>query len=265
MPTFRFTATDRNGLFRSGSLDADTEDEARASLRDRGYAVRELHEEDDPALSLTGTDRSPPAPRRPPTRRIEPIPRPAPAPLDRPPAGGGNAPLILASLGCLVALLAAGYVVYRDPPWKAKEKEAAPAAGLSGNLGKYDFSSPEAAQRSMLRMQLDADVGSIIEYETKFDRKKRKERLETLEVKRTVDYPGANDRDRGKKVIFYTYKEGGKEKRATQWYERDEDSGLWRRTYLTLPRFSPNGKTDEREAALADEIRQWSPDPAFDD
>src|SRR5207253_577581 len=80
----------------------------------------------------------------------EPRSRPRPKP-----AGGGFS--VMGLIALLIALVVAGYVIYRDPPW--------------GRLAKYNFSTPENALKSEFKMQANGDILSMIEYESKTERK----------------------------------------------------------------------------------------------
>lgn len=146
----------------------------------------------------------------------------------------------LALVALLVALATAGYVVYRDPPW--------------GRLAKYSFATPEQAMRSDLKMEATGDIHALIELNAKLDKKQLKERLNTLEVKRTAEY-------KGKTALFIQYmatdkdaKESKepKERREVVWYEKEEGSGYWRRTYA-----SP-GEIRGMDEKLAKDIDAWT-------
>lgn len=159
---------------------------------------------------------------------------PTPEPAPRTPATGGTP--VLAFLALLVATLTAAYVIYRDPPW--------------GRLGKYDFSTPEQALRSESRMRANGDIPAMIELESRLDRKEEKERLATLEIKRTAEF-------RGKTALFVQYKrtdKGSKKevvRREVMWYEKEEGSGYWRQTSVS--------STDLRKGneKLARDIDAW--------
>jgi hypothetical protein len=160
--------------------------------------------------------------------------------------GSSTGAVLLALFGTLVALATAGYVVYRDPPGKAKTDSTDPAkttTSAASNLSRYDFSSAEAALRSEYKIQLTGDVPALLELQAKTDRKVRQEALDTLDVKRAVDFEG-------KKVVFLTYRKDGKEVKETHWYRRDPDAGMWIRT-------EPPAKVREKDPKLAGEIQAW--------
>jgi hypothetical protein len=230
MPKYRFTATDRAGLYKSGIIDADTPREARDKLRERGFHVQELVDVSTPSGDpepLDIDDTPPPRARR------------APVADDRPRgAAGGRATFVLALLAFLLTLATASYVVYRDPPW--------------GRLSRYDFSTPEASQRSQLKMASNGDLLAMIELNRKLDRQKARERLESLSVRKAVDY-------QGKKGLFTSVKVDGKTRHTVEWFEKDADTGYWKQAFVNEAEL---GKTD---GALADEIRKWRSESDHDE
>lgn len=237
MPTFRFTATDAAGLFQSGIVEADDPLDARRELRRRGLTVRDLDEVEAP-------------------RRAAPLSLDDDPPADRPAARGRGAaprsggPSVLGLLALVVALATAGWVVYRDPPW--------------GRLGRYDYTTPEAALKSDARMEARGDFRAKLDLLERLEKKEAKERADSLTVAKTVEYPGKDPKHKGKSVVFYSYKEDGKEKKNTQWFKKDEGSGYWIPTYVGLNRFGPAEKLGPREKELADEISKWEESGAKD-
>jgi hypothetical protein len=144
--------------------------------------------------------------------------------------GASQGAFLLALFGFVIALVTAGYVVYRDPPW--------------GRLGKYDFSTPEAALRSQLRILMNADAQAKAEYEAKLDRRRVREKMDTLQIRRTEPFEK-------KQVLFVAYKREDKEVKAVEWYEKDEKTGLWK------PTFESVDKVRATNRALADAIQSW--------
>jgi len=232
MPKFRFTATDRAGLYKSGVVDADDARDARDILRERGFQVRELVDVSTPSSSPEPLDLGDDTP--PPSRSRR---RPAAEPRSSS-GGAGKFTLVLAVLTFLLAAATAGYVVYRDPPW--------------GRLSRYDFSTPEGAQRSHLQMERNGDIQAMIELNRKIDRRKTGERLESLSVKKTVEF-------QGKKGLFTTYKIDGKTKKTVEWFEKDADSGYWKPTFVSPFEME---KTDK---AQAEEVKKWQAESEPDD
>ena len=144
--------------------------------------------------------------------------------------GATRGPFLLALIGFVLALVTALYVVYRDPPW--------------GRLSRYDFSTPEAAFKSQLRMMMNADLQAQSEHRARTEKKKLKEQADTLEVRKSADFEK-------KKVLFIAFKKEGKEVKTVQWFEKDEDSGLWKQV------FESTFRVRETNKKLADEIDSW--------
>src|SRR5262249_31440863 len=117
---------------------------------------------------------------------------PPPRPPKRAPGGG---PSIMSILALLIAVVTACYVMFRDPPW--------------GHLTKYNFSSPENALRSDMRMEANGDIHALIELNAKLDKKQLKEKSSSLEVKRTAEFDG-------KTALFIQYKSYDKKKKKDE-------------------------------------------------
>lgn len=153
--------------------------------------------------------------------------------------GATTAPFVLSLVAFLLALTVTGYIVHRDPPW--------------GRLSKYDFSTPEAAMRSHLKMEANADILTRAEYEARIEKKPSREMLASLEIKAVTH--AAMDL---KTVVFYRYQvtdpasKKTRERQAVQWFEKDEDTGYWKKTYVDLSRVHAVNKR------LAAEISDWT-------
>jgi hypothetical protein len=154
------------------------------------------------------------------------------------PARGGSGVVSLIALA--VALLTAGYVIYRDPPW--------------GRLAKYNFSDPEQALRSDWRIRANGDFPAMVELAPKWDYKEDKERLDTLDVKRKADW-------NGKTALFIQYKltdqddkdaKEPKELKEVVWLEKSEKSGYWQRVFVDP------GKVRKTDPQLAKDIGAWT-------
>jgi hypothetical protein len=141
----------------------------------------------------------------------------------------------LSVLALFIAVVTAGYVLYRDPPM--------------GRLGKYNFSTPEEALRSNLRMEANGDVFARIELEEKLGRKEAKERISTLEVNRTAEF-------KGKTILFIQYKatdkhtKEQKDRKQVVWFVKDEDTGIWQPT-------TPGADFQMMDKKLSQDIAEW--------
>ncbi len=138
--------------------------------------------------------------------------------------------------GLVLALFAIGYSLSRNPP--------------GGRISKYNFSSPEAALRSQLKMQLNGDHQAEMEYQIKMQKKELRRVADSMEVIRTADFED-------KKVLFLQYmvpeaKTGHEEEmRFAEWFEKDPSSGYW------VPlREKPPG-WQQKNKQLAADIAEW--------
>jgi hypothetical protein len=236
MPKFRFTAVDEQGMFRDGTIDAPDGATARERLAANGLKVRELEEVEsaggEPPLFTT----PPVVPTSGRGRRDE-GDRPSAYKRPGPPSGSSKGTVFFAVAALVLVFASVGYSVYKNPPW--------------GRLSKYDFSTPEAALKSQMKMDANADILASVEYQSKVRGKAIKEKIDTLEVKRTEDFDG-------KKVLFVQFKETDRETKKTEdrkvieWFEKDDDSGLWKETYVST------SQVREKNEKLAKEIEDWT-------
>src|SRR5262249_13549887 len=130
--------------------------------------------------------------------------------------GGGGfvsrwLPLALSGLAFPPAAAALALTWVRDPP----------GAGLQ----KHDFATPPAALPSQTRTAADTDRRAMIELERHVRGKKKKEKLDTLQVKKEVDH-------RNYKLLFVTYKQEGADQYAVEAFEKDAETGFWLPRYL---------------------------------
>ena len=98
--------------------------------------------------------------------------------------GSSSSPFLLACIALLASLVALGGVAYL-------------ALNNSNPLGKglasYDFSSPEAALKSQLQINMNRDISAMMELEGKLKSAAFKKQLDTLEVKKIEDW---NDKEK---------------------------------------------------------------------
>lgn len=231
MPRFRFVAADSFGHVSDGTIDAATQADARNKLASNGLAVRELEE------VATGGSSPPVAPRRAAAASTEPV---EPLPMRRvpksEPAGapvrGSSLPLALSIIALVISLAAAGYVLYRGDPY-------------SGRLSRYDFSTPENAFRSNLRMQATADLPAMIELQRRSDGKQFRARLDTARVVDSVDC-------RGKSILFVEYMIDAILTREIHCFERDPDERrFWKTSNIS------DVEIRSVDPALADRVARW--------
>jgi hypothetical protein len=131
--------------------------------------------------------------------------RPAPAES----AGrGSSVPLILASLALVVSVATALYSVYRDP--------------FANRLSRYDFSTPEAAYHSLLRIEATADLPAMMELQRRNDARRLREKLDSASVEDAAEC-------RGKTILFIEYTADSKTMHEIQCFEPDPNQPrTWR-------------------------------------
>lgn len=234
MPRYRFLAADSAGVVSDGTIDAATQTDARNKLAANGLAVRELEE-----AAATAGMAAPELPRRTVPKSssssgVEPIPgtrRSARADPAVAPRRGSRTALLLATIALAISVLAAAYVVYRDPPW--------------GRLSRYDFSTPEAAYTSQLRINANADLPALIELQRKLQGKQVREKLDTVHVARSREF-------RGKQILFIYYEQKGMRMYEIAFMERDVEAGkMWKQSYVS------HEEIRNADPSLAAEIANW--------
>jgi len=95
---------------------------------------------------------------------------------------------------------------------------------LGNGLEQYDFSTPEAAMKSELDMNVSSDVKAIMELSTM--RTHLLEKRSSIEVHKQASY-------QGKKLLFVTYTESGEQKHEIRAYSKNVDSGFWLRDFVS--------------------------------
>jgi hypothetical protein len=229
MPRFRFVAADSTGHVTDGAIDAATQTDARTKLASNGLAVRELEE-------VAADASAPPAlPRRAlarPDEPVEPLPmtrRPRSEPVESPRRGSGT-PLVVSIVALVIAVATAAYVVVRDP---------------SNRLNRYDFSTPEDAYRSMLRIHANGDFQAMMELQRHSEGKRLRQKLDVIQINKTAQL-------HGKTILFVSSNVDAIVTREIAFFERDPDQPKrWRPTEITdaeIRAFNPS---------LADEVRRW--------
>jgi hypothetical protein len=230
MPRFRFLAADSTGHVRDGTIDAATQTDARNKLATNGLAVREL--EEIAADATRAADNPRPAGSARPVLPLEGLPRkhepraePASAPRRASPL-----PLVLSIIALLVALATAGYVAFREP---------------SNRLSRYDFSTPEDAYRSILRMEANSDFQALLELRHRTEGKQLQQKLDAMRLRRTEEC-------NGKKILFIEYLVDAILTREIAYFERDpQQPRNWRPTQMS------NEEIRVFNPSLADEVRNW--------
>jgi len=137
---------------------------------------------------------------------------------------------ILACLALLISIAALVIVIVQNP--------------MGSALSKYDFSTPEKAYRSGLVMERDRDLNARLEYEARIEGKRIREKIDTLKIHDTVDW-------QDKKLLFVSFEEDGELEHEVRGFEKHEDSGFWKYTYVS------DYRVEKDDKALAERIRRW--------
>lgn len=141
-----------------------------------------------------------------------------------------NLSALLSCAALVVALVALGVVVFRDP--------------LGSGIRHYDLSTPRASLESQIKMELDGDIRARLELQRQIQGKMLKERLSTLRVRKEAIF-------RGKKILFLAYKENGVDKYLTKSFEKDANTGFWLPTYVSTYEVTNEDKD------LAAQMKRW--------
>jgi hypothetical protein len=148
----------------------------------------------------------------------------------------------MSSGALLLSLASIGIVVYfwffRDDP-------------LGKGIDKYDFSTPTAALKAEWQMDNNADFKAALELARKTRKKTAEEKLVSVEVKKEAEW-------RGKKILFYSYREEGVTKYSPQGFEKHADTGYWMKTYVSTSSVREDNKS------LADMIESWEKSGSFE-
>jgi hypothetical protein len=149
---------------------------------------------------------------------------------------GGSSAGIVAGLALTLSLVAIAGVAYL---WFIRPDP------LGKGIRSYDMTTPAAALKSEWQIELNGDFKAVIELQRKSPDKDMKERLDSLEVKKEAAWGT-------KTIIFVSFKADGKTRYETMGFEKNAESGFWKRTYV-----SPSD-VEKDNKKLADMMRSWS-------
>jgi hypothetical protein len=169
------------------------------------------------------------------------------------PRSGGVKPGLLAGLALFFSILALYFSIFRDPMGPIYSVSRDP---FGSGLGGYDFSNASEAYKSQLRIEVNRDIKAAMALEKRLGGKESKERLESTKIEREADFKlekqGKNkDKTTQYKILFISSDEDGERRNRCVAMQLDEESGLWRRRYMS--EFDVE-KTDKK---LASEMRDW--------
>jgi len=181
---------------------------------------------------------------------VPPPPLPIPTVVQR---SGGRTLGILALIFSILAVglsgFAAFWIYFYEP--------------LGNRLEKYDFSSPEAAARSKLKIESEKDLRAKFELIMIQDEKLVSEKQETFTVHKTKTLDTAHlvqeaddkEYDRKWKVLFVSYQRRGKKIYECQFYRRHKDLGLWFETFKLRDGYMKSRYIQDAE--LRESIDKW--------
>ncbi len=114
--------------------------------------------------------------------------------------------VILSCCALFLSLLAVALVFLRDP--------------LGSGVNAYDFTTPEAALASHLRMESHPDIRAEIELAQLRHGKTAEEKRRTIKVHKESSHGG-------KKLLFVSFEENGISTYDIEAFEKDADTGWW--------------------------------------
>lgn len=136
--------------------------------------------------------------------------------------------LVIPCLSLLVALAALWIALFRDP--------------LGAGISKYNFSTPRIAYESYLKIRINQDQRAKTELYRLFYERDLKEELDTLEIRKEVEF-------QGKKILFVAFKAKGVNQYKTSSFEKDAETGFWKEASSYVERNS--------NEELADQMSRW--------
>jgi len=235
MHQWNVRGVDAQGHYQILAIEAATQDEAAAIVRQRGLRVE------------TVTPLAPGAPKRQAAAPRPAAPRPAaPRPAAPPPVAvagpqrsrpsrlGTIVSLLLSSAALIVAIFALTTSGNQDP--------------LGKGLDAYDLKTPRAAFKASLEMFAKGDIRAQIELQRKLTGPKYREQLKTLKIDREIAV-----KSKGKElvVLFASFDEDGKKQHKCFVMEKIPKTNLWKTSYYS--RYTI-GKTDKD---LSKQMEQW--------
>jgi hypothetical protein len=166
--------------------------------------------------------------------------RPAPAPAQPRQRGPGRlllvANLLLSTAAVALALLALALHFWANP--------------LGPGLAGYDLSTPRAALVSRLQMQQRKDIRAALELQALTEGDKFREKLDTLEVEREVEWKGGT-------ILFIAFQQDGVRRHSAVGFERDARTGYWLQVPLNLDRVRA------ADPDLAKHVESWESEGRF--
>jgi hypothetical protein len=229
MQRYKFFVLDSNGSPKRGTINSESRVDAISRLEKRGFKVREIELDDDIKEPANGR-----------SNRIDSFETPADDDSEYPTRSRTGLmrslrswlPTLIASLALAIAVFALMLVYFYNP--------------LGRGIRGYDFSSPEAAVRSLAQIERNQDFRARVEVELlQFSREHNgEEKTRTFEIHKTANH---ND----SKLVFVSYTKNGKKVRDVQSFEKDPETKLW------MPNNVRTTEIARVNEQLAKEIGAW--------
>ena len=148
--------------------------------------------------------------------------------------GNGGA-TVLAGFSLIISLVAVGGVAYL---WFLRPDP------LGKGLKSYDMTTPASSLKSEWQMEMNGDLKALLEFQRKHPSKELKEKIESFEVKKEATWGE-------KSILFYSFKQDGKNQYRTQGFEKNAETGFWKPSYVDATEVEKDNKK------LADMMRSW--------
>jgi hypothetical protein len=217
-------AVDSSGSVKKGGISAPTRDEAISRIESRGLQVQEVTEVDkdaSPPVSKAATKHlNGESPNLSDDNLLQLDPTPHSHSRDKSVDRlwlilQQRAPVLslFTSLSALVvAVVALAIGVLRNP--------------LGRGISSYDFTTPEAAAKSLVQIDKNQDFRARLELSELKEGRSGEEMSRTFEIHKTADF---ND----KKILFVSYANKGKKIKKIDSFEKDPETKLWIPTYVS--------------------------------
>jgi hypothetical protein len=236
MALFQFTALDNTGTEKRGTIEAVTQQEAITAIQRYGLQPTNVFAVNQPQPGAWG-----------PAAGGLPYGAGYPA---APSGGAGGFTLFVSLLALLISLGVLGWQLYAKFLAPKKQPNSTTAQNEAPNpLGKglkaYNFSTPEAAYRSLLQIERNRDILARWELDDARDGPELREKTDTVQIRKQEEWKGTT-------LLFIEYKKKGVKQYVIEGFEKDNRSNLWLRKYVssyTVRKESPD---------LANRMDKWT-------
>lgn len=170
---------------------------------------------------------------------------------NRPSRSGSITAICLSAIALAVSIFALVWTIVKSGP---DSTETEPVLGKG--LKAYDFSTPEKALFSQIRIEKDHDIQARKEIDEMKNGERRREQLQTMEVRNTKEFDlrtlpkskyasSTNDEyEPVVKLLFIHYEREGKRQYAVHYFQKHKESGLWFSRYVSTYRWPKDIKKE---------------------